>query len=51
HIGAAATRAIEAGTPLEVAAAGYAVPESLGEWYMFSDRYPEVAFRSWARAL
>ena len=51
HVGAAATRALEAGTPLEEAAAGYAVPESLGEWYMFSDQYPLVAFRAWERAL
>ena len=51
HIGEAANRAIEAGTPPEAAAAGYSVPESLGEWYMFSDRYPEMAFRAWARSL
>lgn len=51
HVEAAARRAIQAGTPLERAAAEYTVPESLGEWYMFSDRYPEVAFRAWARAL
>ena len=51
HVGEAATRAMEAGTPIEAAAAGYSVPESLGEWYMFSDRYPLMAFRAWARAL
>lgn len=51
HVEAAARRAIEAGTPIEEAAAEYAVPASLGEWYMFSDRYPEMAFRAWARAL
>lgn len=48
---AAARRAIEAGTPLEQAAGRYRVPEGLGEWFQFSDRYPEVAFRAWARAL
>ncbi len=48
---AAARRAIEAGRPLEEAAAEYTVPASLGEWYMFSDRYPLLAFRAWARAL
>jgi glyoxylase-like metal-dependent hydrolase (beta-lactamase superfamily II) len=51
HIEAAARRAMEAGTPVEQAAAGYTVPRSLGEWYMFSPRYPELAFRAWARAL
>ena len=51
HVGEAAMRAIEAGTPLEDAAAAYTVPESLGEWYMFSDRYPLVAFRAWERAV
>lgn len=51
HVEAAARRAIDAGTPVEEAAAGYAVPEGLGEWFMFSDRYPAVAFRAWGRAL
>jgi glyoxylase-like metal-dependent hydrolase (beta-lactamase superfamily II) len=50
HVGEAAMRALEAGTPLEDAAAAYSVPESLGEWYMFSARYPLVAFRAWERA-
>ena len=51
HVGEAAKRAIEAGTPLETAAAAYSVPESLGEWYMFSDRYPLVALQAWERSL
>ena len=51
HVEAAARRALESGTPLERAAAAYSVPESLGEWYMFSDRYPLMAFRAWERAL
>lgn len=51
HVEAAARRAIEAGVPVEEAAADYTVPEGLGEWYMFSDRYPAVAFRAWERAL
>lgn len=50
HVEAAARRAIEAGTPLDRAAAEYTVPDGLGEWSMFSDRYPELAFRAWARA-
>lgn len=51
HVEAAARSAIAAGAPLARAAADYVVPESLGEWHMFSDRYPELAFRAWARAL
>jgi glyoxylase-like metal-dependent hydrolase (beta-lactamase superfamily II) len=51
HVEAEARRAIEAGTPLDQAARGYRVPDGLGEWFQFSDRYPEVAFRAWARAL
>lgn len=48
---AAARRAIERGVPVEAAAADYSVPAGLGEWFMFSDRYPELAFRAWFRAL
>lgn len=51
HVEAAARRAIAAGRPLEEAAEEYTVPASLGEWYMFSDRYPLLAFRAWERAL
>ena len=48
---AAARRAIEAGRPLDEAGAAYRVPERLGSWHMFSPRYPEVAFRAWAKEL
>ena len=48
HVGEAAQAALDRGTPVEAAAAEYRVPESLGEWTMFSPRYYEVAFRAWA---
>lgn len=51
HVEAAARRAIEHGTPLDAAGADYEVPASLGAWHMFSPRYPEMAFRAWARDL
>ncbi len=51
HVEAAARRAIESGRPVEQAAADYTVPASLGEWHMFSRRYPEMAFRAWSREL
>jgi glyoxylase-like metal-dependent hydrolase (beta-lactamase superfamily II) len=51
HVEAAARRALETGRPLAEAAADYTVPASLGEWHMFSPRYPEVAFRAWQREL
>jgi len=50
-VGQAATRAIEAGVPSAEAAGRYSVPESLGEWAMFSARYYEVAFGAWERDL
>ena len=50
-VGLAATRAVEAGTPVVEAAAAYSVPESLGEWAMFNPRYFEVAFGAWERDL
>ncbi|MGD8328146.1 MAG: MBL fold metallo-hydrolase [Acidobacteriota bacterium] len=50
-VGEAARAAIERGlTPAE-GAAEYSVPESLGEWFMFSPRYYEVAFTAWQREL
>lgn len=51
HVEAAARRALDAGRPLEEAGAAYEIPASLGTWHMFSPRYPEVAFRAWAREL
>ncbi len=50
-MGLAATRAVEAGTPVAEAAQAYSVPESLGEWAMFDPRYYEVAFGAWERDL
>lgn len=47
----AARRAIEAGTPVGVAAREYAPPESLGEWTRFSPGYYGVAFEAWRREL
>lgn len=48
---AAARRALESGTPADVAARDYRPPAGLGEWVLFSDRYYEVAFRAWERDL
>ena len=48
---AAARFAIEAGTPLDVAAGEYRPPALLGEWVLFSPRYYEIALRAWAREL
>jgi glyoxylase-like metal-dependent hydrolase (beta-lactamase superfamily II) len=50
-VGQAATRAVEEGVPSAEAAGRYSVPESLGEWAMFSPRYYEVAFGAWERDL
>ena len=50
-VGQAATRAVESGVPSAEAAGRYSVPESLGEWAMFSPRYYEVAFGAWERDL
>jgi len=46
-----ARRALQAGRPVAETAAEYRVPESLGEWIMFSPRYYEVAFTAWEREL
>ncbi len=51
HVEAAARRAIADGRPLTEAAAEYVVPAALGNWHMFSPRYPAVAFSAWAREL
>jgi glyoxylase-like metal-dependent hydrolase (beta-lactamase superfamily II) len=48
---AAARVAHERGIPATEAAESYSVPESLGEWVMFSPRYYEVALSAWEREL
>ncbi len=51
HVGAAARRAHDAGVSAAEGAASYSVPDALGEWFMFSPRYYEVAFTAWHREL
>lgn len=51
NVGEAAQRAFERGLSAAQGAADYQVPESLGEWFMFSPRYYEVAFAAWHREL
>ena len=51
NVGAAARAAFERGVPSAEAAAEFALPESMGEWFMFSPRYHEVAFTAWYREL
>ena len=51
HVEAAARKALASGRALEDAAEAYAVPDTLGEWYLFSPRYPLVAFTAWQREL
>lgn len=48
---AAARRAHERGVSAADAARDYRPPPSLGEWYMFSPRYYEVALGAWLREL
>ena len=48
---AAARHAHERGTPAAEAAKTFMLPASLGEWYMFSPRYYEVAIGAWEREL
>jgi glyoxylase-like metal-dependent hydrolase (beta-lactamase superfamily II) len=50
-VGEAARRAFEQGRTPAQAAAEYRVPEHLGEWFLFSPRYYEVAFTAWQREL
>ena len=50
-VGEAAKAAHERGVPVADAAASYQVPAGLGEWFMFSPRYYEVAFTAWYREL
>lgn len=47
----AARRAFDRGRSAEEAAGEYAVPEALGEWVRFSERYYEVAIGAWHREL
>lgn len=51
HVGDAATTGFRAGRPAAEAAAEYTIPESLGEFVRFSERYYEVAFNAWYRDL
>jgi glyoxylase-like metal-dependent hydrolase (beta-lactamase superfamily II) len=50
-VGAAARRAIEAGTPLEEAAAAYRLPPGAANWTLFGAQYFRTAFQAWERAL
>jgi len=51
NVGEAARSALERGLSPAEGAAEYSVPQSLGEWFMFSPRYYEVAFTAWQREL
>ncbi len=51
NVGEAARRAFERGLAPAEGAADYQLPESLGEWLMFSSSYYEVAFTAWHREL
>lgn len=48
---AAARRAIEQGSPAEVAAQAFAIPPALGEWQRFSESYYLRAISAWMRDL
>ena len=48
---AAARKAFELGKPAAEAAEAYEVPESLGEWQLFSPAFPGRAFAAWEREL
>lgn len=48
------TRAREAhrrGTPAVEAAMGYAIPPTLGDWFLYSPTFPQLAFEAWYREL
>jgi glyoxylase-like metal-dependent hydrolase (beta-lactamase superfamily II) len=51
HVEDAATTAFRAGLPAAEAAAEYTIPESLGDFLRFSERYYEVAFNAWYQEL
>lgn len=46
-----ARAALEQGIPIEQAADEYRLPESFGQWTLFSPSYYRVAFQAWAREL
>ncbi len=48
---AAARLAMQRGVPAEDAAKEFALPDALGEWFMFSDRYYARALGAWEREL
>ena len=48
---AAARLAKQRGVPAEDAAKEFALPDALGEWFMFSDRYYARALGAWEREL
>jgi len=39
------------GVPPAAAAAGFVLPPSLGEWFLFSPAFPQRAFEAWGREL
>ena len=50
HVGEAAARAIEAGRPLDEAAAEYRLPADVADWTLFNPQYIRTAFEAWQRA-
>ena len=48
---AAASEAIDKGIPASEAAAGWRLPEPLGDWHLFRDNYFEVAIGSWYKEM
>lgn len=48
---AAARKAVAAGTPIDAAAAEFAIPASLGDWVRFNPTYFQVALRAWEKEL
>lgn len=50
-VGAAARRAIDAGRPLDEAAAEYRLPAVVADWILFSPQYFRVAFEAWSRSV
>lgn len=50
HVGDAARRAIDAGRPIDEAAAEYRLPGAVADWTLFNPQYFRTAFQAWARA-